>query len=176
MLTAGDDKAFTEIYERYWKPLLQTACRILEDKETARDIIQEVFISLWKNRESNNIANLKAYLQQAVRFSVFKAIRNLKHDKAFYDRLADITVDIISTDPLLFKEQKRLLHQLLESLPADCREVFRLSREELHTYKQIGETLGISEKTVEKKISKALRLIRSGLSSSLCVALIFTLK
>ena len=171
-LKKGDELAFTQIYNNYSKVLLNTAHRILQERTIAQDIVQNVFISLWQRRAEVEIANLKAYLQQAVRFSVFKAIRNQQHDSAFYDRLSQITVDIVAENPLLFKEQQQLIKSLIDTLPDDCKEAFRLSREEDMTYKQIACLLGISEKTVEKRLSKSLKHLRHGLNISMCVAII----
>ena len=77
-LIEGDRLAFDEIYLRYWRTLHQKACRILNDEDEAADIIQEVFVSLWQRRTEVKVANLKAYLNQAVKFSVLKAIRENK--------------------------------------------------------------------------------------------------
>ncbi|WP_052265996.1 RNA polymerase sigma-70 factor [Pedobacter kyungheensis] len=171
-LKCGDELAFNEIYNSYWKQLYYTAFTILQDEEGALDAVQEVFVSLWQRREQLNIVTLKAYLHQAVRFTVLKAIRAQKTDKEFYKRLAKITTEIIIEQPLLFKEQQKLIQGLIDSLPADCKRIFLMSREEEMTYKQIASKLEISEKTVEKKMSKSLKLIREGLSLEMCLVII----
>jgi RNA polymerase sigma-70 factor (ECF subfamily) len=172
LLESGDKSAFTEIYNRYWKLLFKTALNILQDYTTAQDITQNIFISLWERRNETNIQTIKPYLLQATRFAVCKAIRERQNDKAFYERLAKITVDIIADNPLIFKEQQALLNKLINGLPENCREVFRLSREENMTYKQIATLSGISEKTVEKRISMSLQHIRNGVSLGICIAII----
>lgn len=169
LLREGDQVAFTIIYNTYWKLLFRTAHHILNDTSVAEDIVQDIFVSLWNRREKVTILNLKAYLQQATRFCVYKAIRERKHDSTFYNRLAQVTADIITDNPLLFKEQQELLQKIIASLPADCKEAFRLSREENMTYKQIAALLNISEKTVEKRLSKSLKHIREGLSLATCI-------
>lgn len=176
LLKSSDEAAFTEIYNRYWQALLHTAFHILQDKEAVQDIIQDVFISLWMRRSEVNIKNLNGYLHQAVRFSVFKAIREMRHDRTFYERLTAVTVDIITDDPLLFKEQQQLIQQLIDTMPKDWQEAFLLSRENNMTFKQIAELLGISEKTVEKRISRSLKFIRSGLATSLFIIFLIRVK
>src|ERR1035437_1828865 len=171
LLKSGDESAFTEIYNRYWKLLFKTALNILQDFATAQDITQNIFISLWERRSEANIQTIKPYLLQATRFAVCKAIREHQNDKAFYERLAEITVDIINDNPLLFKEQQALLNRLINGLPENCREAFCLSREENLTYKQIAALKGISEKTVEKRISISLQHIRNGVSLGICIAI-----
>jgi RNA polymerase sigma-70 factor (ECF subfamily) len=164
LIQKGDEEAFVEIYNRYWRVLLRTAHRILQEKEAAQDVVQNVFISVWMRRSVVNIGNLNAYLQQATRFSVYKAIRERRHDESFYRRLAEVAVDMVADDPLLYKEQQRLLKELVDTLPPDCRQAFLLSREENMTYREIAESLSISEKTVEKRISRSLRVLRAGLT------------
>ncbi|QNR85326.1 RNA polymerase sigma-70 factor [Pedobacter riviphilus] len=175
LLREGDRGAFTVIYNNYWKLLFQTAYRILNNTIAAEDIVQDIFVSLWNRKNEAVILNLKAYLQQATRFAVYEAIRQKKHDSNFYNRLALITADIITDNPLLFKEQQELLSEIINALPEDCKESFRLSREEGMTYKQIAAVLGISEKTVEKRITKSLKHIRKGLSLSGCLSVLTTI-
>jgi RNA polymerase sigma-70 factor (ECF subfamily) len=176
LLHQEDEGAFAEIYNRYWKPLFVTAHNLIQNRDIAQDMVQEVFIALWQRRQEVQIQSLKAYLQQAARFQVLKAIRAQKTDDQFYSRLAGVTANMVYEDPLLFKEQETLLRQTVASLPDDCRNVFRLSREEHLTYKQIAGQLNISEKTVEKKMSICLKHIRQalqqnpGLSISLVLA------
>jgi len=172
LLQRGDEPAFTEIYKRYWKALYSSAYNVLQVKAAAEDVIQEIFISLWKRRSSVKIESLKAYLLQAVRFQVFKAIRAEKTNADFYKRLAAISSAILIENPLLFKELDGLLQQVFDLLPADEKEIFRLHRENGLTYKQIAEKKSISVKTVEKKMSQALKRIRYGLDEGFVLILL----
>lgn len=169
LLKKDDEAAFTEVYKRYWKLLYTTAFGIIRDDDAAQDIVQEVFIRIWHGRHTLDIVSLKPYLQQAARFGVLKAIRAHKTDKAFYDRLAAVTVDVLANDPLLYKEQRELFEKLLSGLPENVKEAFYLSREDNLTYKQIAARLNISEKTVEKRISQSLRYFRDNLNYEMCV-------
>lgn len=166
LLQKGNEEAFAEVYNRYWKLLYTTARNIIQQEEFAKDAVQEVFIALWQRRMESNIQNLKAYLQQAVRFQILKAIRTQKTDEQFYSRLATVTADIIYENPLLFKEHEVLFREIMSTLPDDCRQIFHLSREEQLTYKQIAGQLNISEKTVEKKMSFCLKHIRQILAQN----------
>lgn len=173
LLKAGEEAAFSEIYSRYWKLLFERAYVILRNEDSAKDAVQEVFISLWNRKEIIEIMQIKAYLQQAIRFKVLHFIRDERTDGEFYSRLRNITTEIIADNPLLFKEQQNLLNELVDSLPDDCKEAFLLSREEELTYKQIAEQLNISTKTVEKRISKSLKYLRENIGLGYCVAIIF---
>ncbi len=162
-LKLNDEAAFTEIYNRHWKLLFYTAHNVTQDEESAQDVIQNVFLSLWHRRHAVEIICLKAYLQQATRFAVLKIIKEMKGEATFHERLKIITTEIIQDDPLVFKEKQELLKELLASLPENCSATYLLSREEGLTYKQIASRLEISEKTVEKRMSLSLKHFRTGL-------------
>jgi RNA polymerase sigma-70 factor (family 1) len=177
LLKNENEEAFAEIYNRYWKLLYTTAYNIIQDQFYAQEAVQEVFISLWRRKQDADIQELKAYMQQAVRFQILKTIRTQKNDKAFYKRLASVTADIVYENPLLFKEQQALLAEIFNSLPGDCGVIFKLSREENLTYAQIAGQLNISVKTVEKKMTICLKLIRKTLELNriLTAAILFAL-
>lgn len=175
-LKRGKEAAFTEIYNRYWMSLYETAITIIRDDAIAQDVVQEIFISLWNRRQVVEIKGLKAYLNQAVRFGVLKAIRSQKVDDAFYTRLKEITSELVFENPLLFKEQQQFVKQILDELPDDCKETFRLSREEQLTYTEIALKLEISVKTVEKRMTKSLKFLRSKLKVEMCLLLIMSIK
>ena len=172
LLKQENEEAFAEIYNRYWKLLYITSQNIIRDDFFAKEAVQEVFISLWQRRNDIEIQFLKGYLQQAVRYKILKAIREQKVDEQFYSRLARVSADIVYENPLLFKEQEAVIRQITETLPEDCRIVFRLSREDHLTYKQIANQLGISEKTVEKKMSACLKHFREGMQQNLGLSLL----
>ena len=171
LLQQGNGPAFTVIYDRYWKLLYLSALNVLQDKASAEDVVQEVFISLWRRREEVQIDSLKSYLYQATRFQVFKSIRAEKTGREFFSRISLVSKQMEVDDPLLFKELDNLLQQTIASLPPDEQEIFRLHRTEGLTYKQIAEQKGISVKTVEKKMSQALKRLRHRLDKPLLIIL-----
>lgn len=172
LLHTNNESAYTEIFNRYWKAMFVTANNILQNKDAAQDIVQEVFTSLWQRRHETDISSLKSYLYQATRFQVFKAIRAEKNDTAFYSRLNTVTNEILSQDPILFKELEYLIADTINSLPDDQREIFILNRTEGLTYAQIAEKKGISVKTVEKKMSLALKHLRLNLDEALVLFMV----
>lgn len=172
LIKKEDDDAFGELYKRYWKDMYHNACKIMRNEDMAQDIVQEVFISLWNRRAELNVQQVSSYMQQSTRFAVLKSIRKQKIDDQFYSRLRQITSELVEEQPLLFKEQQTVLNQLIDELPADCRETFRMSRDEQLTYKQIAQKLEVSEKTVEKRMTKSLKFLRENLSLELCVGIL----
>ena len=161
--------AYTEIYHRYSKDLYLIAWNGTHDRDKAEDIVQEVFVSLWQRRGQVEITVLKGWLLQATRFQVLKAFRQEKADAGFMDRLAKASQVIYENDPAAFKELQELIPAVIASLPTDQQLIFRLHREEGLTYREIAEKLGISVKTVEKKMSLTLRHLRLGLDETITV-------
>jgi RNA polymerase sigma-70 factor (ECF subfamily) len=174
LLHRRDESAFMEIYNRHWKLLYTSVYAVLRDSEQSKDIVQEVFVSIWTNADKQPITHLKAYLQQACRFQVYKQLQRKKNDASFYDRLSKATSDIITENGALEKEYHLQVRKVIASLPDIYRETFLLSREDNLTYKQIAERLHISEKAVEKRMSKSLQFLREtiGLSPFMMAMLI----
>lgn len=160
LIRQGQEDAFTELFRRYWQPLYIKADTILRNPAVSKDIVQEVFLSVWTRRTDLAIQSVKGYLEQAIRFSVFRAIRDSKADLQMQTRLASATADILEDDPMLFKEQQELLEYLIGRLPADWREVFRLSRKDQLSYQEIADRLQVSERAVEYRIAKSLEFFR----------------
>lgn len=159
----GDDAAFELIYERYWQLLYVAACKVLADEEEAKDVVQEVFISLLHRGSSLEInVTLSAYLYSAVRYKVFDYISKKKVRQNHLDSLDQyISAGNCPTDrALIVKEINAEIEKEIQNLPAKMKEVFELSRKDELSYKQIADTLNISDKTVKKQISNALKLLK----------------
>ncbi len=172
LLEDGNEQAFSAIYERYWEQLYDSAEKILQGRAATQDAVQEVFIYLWKRRLSLHVESLQSYLFQAVRFQVFKAIRSEKTGNDFFKRLAIASSELITEDPTIFKELENLFEKVIANLPEDQRAIFKMNRDQGLTYKQIAVEKNISVKTVEKKMSQALRHIRLNTDDLLTIMLL----
>jgi RNA polymerase sigma-70 factor (family 1) len=159
-LAKKDRKSFDLIFERYWKRLYLYAYKIFQDKVVCEDIVQEVFIKLWENADTNTISNLEGYLFRAVKFRISNAIRNLKHTSQIDDVLGNLPIQHPVDLDFDFEETSGLVHDSIETLPEKCREIFRLSREDHLSNKEIAARLNISVRTVETQIYRALKVIR----------------
>ena len=163
-LLAGDDAAFDEIYERYWSLLYRAAFNVLRDEDACMDVIQDVFIWFWEHRSDISFRSVKAYLLVAVKYKVANYIRNGKVRESFYDRIPRVELDDDFPDEALeLKELKEMIARFVMELPERCQEVFNLSRNEHMSNKEIAEYLGITEKTVENQINKALKRLKLNL-------------
>ncbi|MFL5811102.1 MAG: RNA polymerase sigma-70 factor [Flavisolibacter sp.] len=158
-LRAGDEDAFTEIYKRYWEKLLAIAYYHSRDKQTAEDIVHEVMISLWIRKKELQIQSLEAYLATAIKFAVFKFI---VRDKRQRELLAgrQTEADERIEDKLEIKFLEEYLHGIVERLPEKARIVFKLSRTEDLSIKEIAGKIDLSPKAVEYHMTRALRTVK----------------
>jgi RNA polymerase sigma-70 factor (family 1) len=163
LLSKSDLQAFDLVYSRNWYHLYQSAYYILKDTESSKDIVQDVFVWLWEHRLTVSIDNVKAYLKAAVRFKATNYIRSGKIRQSFFDELSNFQDTSLPTaDELIeFKQLALFIQQIINELPEKCREIYRLSRDEYLTNKEIAERLNISVKTVENQMTIALKRIRA---------------
>jgi len=159
-LQKADEKAFTEIYNRYWEKLLAIGYYHLRNKQAAEDIVHEVMMSLWIRKTELTIQSVSSYLATAVRFSVFKAIaRDKRRRELLHERATPgmTTETLEKLDALFLREQ---LRGIMELLPEKSKLVFTFSRDEELTVSQIAKKMDLSPKAVEYHITKALRTLR----------------
>lgn len=167
LIAENDEEAFSEIYKRYSTHMFISAFNILRHKAGTEDAVQEIFISLWKRRGELNIQSLKAYLLKSVRYHVLRVYKEEKKDDQFYERLAQVSTNILQDDPVIFRNIQQVLQKIILSLPGDQQMIYRLNREQSMSYSEIAQNLNISVKTVEKKMSKSLKSIRPQLDKLL---------
>ena len=168
---SGDEKAFNQIYERYWKYLFRLSMNILQEESAAKDVVQEVFVDFYQKSSSRSIANLKGYLFQSARFQCFMQLRSGKINQKHLDRMTQIQAPNVVEQDYEAAELQQLLESKMASLPEKCREVFYLSRIEMLPNKKIAEQLNISHKTVENQITKALKVLRTSVEKIAVFAL-----
>ncbi|MBB5440232.1 RNA polymerase sigma-70 factor (ECF subfamily) [Pedobacter sp. AK017] len=170
LLQEGNERALSEIYERYWSKLYLQAYNVIRDRQVSEDIVQEIIVQLWVKRSVNQIDCLKAYLYTCVKYQVFKALPLVKHKPVIYPDHFSFVNDTDS--PLITKDIQRLLDEAIANLPLKCRNVFNLSRKDHLSTKEVAMRLGITPKTVENQLTIALRRIRFALDKVLLLALV----
>lgn len=166
-LQKGNRFAFEVVFDRYWKRLYTYAYTIFKEEEVCEDIVQEIFISFWKNIETATIFNLESYLFRAVKYKIANHIRDLKFTKEHTDVLEYISSSVNSVNDIEYKDFEKEIMTHINELSPKCKEVFIMSRFDEFSNHEIAQKLNLSIYTVEKHISNALKNLRSTISSHL---------
>lgn len=163
LLVDGDRAAFTEIFNRYNKLLYSHVFNKIRDMETAQDIVQDVFVSLWEKREGVKNINLSGYLYTITRNRVLnlishgKIVTNYSLSIQNYEQLSNQTADELIRE----KQLAEIIDKEIKALPPRMREIFILSRFKYLSNKEIAEKLELSEHTVADQIKKSLKTLRN---------------
>ncbi len=176
-LREGNEKAFELIYDRIAHRLYLFILKKVGMKETAEEILQEVFVALWNNRNAMDANTfLDPYLFKIAKNKIFSFMRS-EHVRKKY--AADFTLfiqkysDNSLEEMMDVKDLHQVLHERIAELPDKCQTAFRMSRMEHATISQIAERMNISTRTVENYITQALRHLRTHLNT--LTALFFSL-
>lgn len=156
-------KSITSLYSAYfsdyYRPLCLYALRILENTEEAEDVVQDVFSSLWEKREAiGQIKSVKSYLYTSVKNN---SLQQLQKRKPFSDiEEAQIAVDNSEDEHIKRAELEAKLWELIDELPERQREIFLMAKRDGLQYKEIAEITGLSPKTVDNHVTRALHYLR----------------
>jgi RNA polymerase sigma-70 factor (ECF subfamily) len=166
-LHQGDRDAFDAIFREHYPSAVAVAERIAGERAVAEEVGQDVMLELWRRRESISVdESLRAYIVRAARN---RALNHLRHERMKVRTLphaAGRTVSQPDAPSRLAEEEiQAAVREAVDSLPERCREVFELSRGQGLKYAEIATTLGISVKTVEAQMGKALRTLRERLAA-----------
>lgn len=169
------EQAFEELYNRYWSKLYMMAYNRLRSREAAEEIVQDFFTSIWIKRDNLRVGqSFTAYMHSAVRYNVINYWQKAYIRKRYREEIYESAeTDHNTEDTIGLNDLKRVINAELCRLPERCRIVYNLSRNDYKTNKEIAIELGISEKTVENQLTKALRHIRSGLQQAFFNLLLF---
>lgn len=168
LLRAHDHAAFTEIYKRFWDKIYVVACHRLDNELEAEEVVQDVFFSVWKRKESLEIQHsLNTYLSAAVKYQI------INRQTRQYRKAAEISAHMhaisseegVDSTQLWFseKELKQQLDHHIDKLPEKCRIIFKMSRESYKSNAEIAKELGVSEKNVEAHITRAMNTLKNKL-------------
>jgi len=156
-------EAYENMFRRYQPALVKYATTILYSSEDGREVVQDVFINVWQKRDRLEFGDgLKSYLYRAVRNQSLNRIQRNKIETVSLDEQIYLLAKEVDTGD---DEKNRRLQQVFSQiglLPANCREIFLMSRIEGLSHKEIAEILDISRKTVENQVGIALKKIRAG--------------
>jgi RNA polymerase sigma-70 factor (ECF subfamily) len=165
-LKKGDERAYKNLYEIYYTDLVVYCYNLTKDEDRAEDIVQQTLVKIWIKRDTINIqSSLKNYLYRSVYNTFLKEYRKLKKEEVALSELKNsVLLDIVERDETVLKERMKLLESAIDQLPKKNKEVFLLSKKSGYKHKEIAAQLDISEKAVEKHISRATQAIKKWLN------------
>lgn len=174
-LQQGDGKAFDEIYAHFWQGLYHKAYNRVRNKEVCQDLVQELFLDVWKRRDRLLTDNLSAYLHAAIQFLCYRQLSKSSHKNYYFQELEDVLQAATRTDgPVIEKELKQLLDFWIATLPTKRREIFLLHYMEGLNTAEIAEKIGISRKTVQNQLNTAYTEIHQKYAHFLSVIVILS--
>lgn len=173
-LRTGDRHAYEEIYRLYCKELLQTAYRKTRDRVVAEDLVQNIFISIWDKRETLHVRDGWSYLCGALKFSIINYVRSQVIENKYLDfSKSRFSETEQSSDKAELQDLSSVIERGLSSLPDKTQKIFRLSRYEHLSTKNISASMNISEKTVEYHITRSLKWMKEYISNNYIFLIIF---
>lgn len=178
MLSKSDELAFAEIYDRFWQKLFAIAYNRLKEIQTAEDIVHDVLVSLWANRERVTIESLENYLATAAKYMVLAKIKKKVRERVYNTTITlhrAPVFDLPIESSLHYKYILEMVKNEVEKLPEKCRLIFKCSRNAGMPVKQIATKLNISPKTVENQLNKALKQLKLAAQSFICILFLLNL-
>lgn len=172
LLQTGDRLAYEAIFIRYQEILFRHAFRFLQNKNEAEDVIQDIFLTLWEKRQTLTFtSSLPAYLYSAVRNRIFNHLAHQKVIERYLGSIRDFMEKgaYQADDQLREKELTSIIEKEVAALPERMRTVFRLSREESRSHKEIARLLSISDKTSKQQLYKAVKILKLKLSTIISI-------
>lgn len=174
---ANEDKsALEELFNYYYPRLYYFSKSFLKLEDGIDDILQEVFLKIWQNRKGiNRSETFQAYIFTITRNHLLNELRSKLNEQKAKEKMLKKSVapEFLLSEKIEFFELKEKIDHFVASLPNRQQEVFWLSRHEGLSYREISEKLGISEKTVEYHISKAIAILKKNLQELGLIAILF---
>ena len=163
----GDEKAFEMLFHKYYGHLCSFAAKIINDDDSAEEIVQDLFVKLWEKRE-------KLFIETSLKNYLFRSVKNLclnfiQHNKTKIQHaqivLSEVESNFSDDDNYPEIDLVVKIEESINSLPEKRKEIFRLSRQEGLKYHEIAQKLNISVKTVETQMSLAIKTLREKLKN-----------
>ena len=180
-IQAGNEIEFHRLFNLYYPRLMSLACRFVPEF-IAADIVQDIFVMYWEQKKSITPNSLYSYLCKSTQNNCLNYIKHQTIETDYAEMLLDAERQIqfmkentdnnILWNEILERDTKKQLEAAIESLPAKCKEAFILSFYQELTYKEIGERMHISPRTVEEHVQKAYKILRVSLKHLLFILLI----
>lgn len=158
------EKEFSDIFNKYWSRLYALAYKYTGDTDLSKTIVQNIFVTLWRrNKPLRKDIEIQKYLTRAVKYQVFKSFS--AGDKTFMISLEDVSENEANSvdDPhqhYIGRESKNRIENIIAELNEPAKTIFRMSRYDSLTHKEIAARIGVTVKTIEYHITKSLHFIK----------------
>ena len=183
LLAQKDATAFEQLFKTHFKRLHAYAFTILRDEVEAEEMVQQVFFKLWERNVRMDSFGETLSLTGSVSAYLYRAVHNeslnyIKHQKVRSNHQLHVAYSMKNeaehpAKKVIAGELEKKIHSALNELPEQCRTIFQMSRFDDLKYREIADKLGISVKTVENQMGKALKLLRQKLADFLIFILLF---
>lgn len=161
-------EAFNKLFLHYYQSLCRYACNIVNDETASEDLVQDLFIHIWENRQQMNIhSSVKAFLYTSIRNRSINFLKSKKARKNNEGSYSESVPEISENIEVETNESLEIIEQAVNNLPEKCREIFLLNRQQNMKYHEIATHLSISPKTVENQMGIALKKLREYLHKHL---------
>ncbi len=175
----GDEQAFEALFKEYFKVLSVYAKRFVNDLDLAQDIVQEVFVRFYENRQKLAVhTSLKALLYQSVKNRCLDQLRSAQTHQGHHEQILNLNQgnDVDAVDIMEQLELEEKIYNAIAELPEQCQVIFKMSRFEGKRNQEIAEELDLSKRTVETQISNALKRLRKDIFPYLKMLIIMLLQ
>jgi RNA polymerase sigma-70 factor (ECF subfamily) len=172
-LRRSDRQAFELIFDRYKEQLYFFTQGYLHSYADSEEIIQNVFLSLWESRDSlKEELSLKSFLYKITVNNIYNYLKHKAIENKYLEHVSnqEVKLDDNSEESIIFNDLKKTIDQLVEDLPSKQQLIFKLSRKEGLSHNEIAARLGLSVRSVENQIYKALKHIRERLKNEYQIA------
>lgn len=164
----GSELAFERFFKTYFKSLYAYAFTMVQDEIMAEEIVQQVFYKIWEKKEQFAVhTSVKAFLYKAIYNECLNYLKHQKHKNTHQSYVVYVNRDRVSDDNAAMRvelnELQSRLQAALSELPEQCRTIFYMSRFDELKYREIAERMGLSIKTIEAQMGKALKILRGKL-------------
>jgi len=174
--TIDSEQNIKILFDNHFHPLVLHALSYTNDYHQSEEIVQDIFVKVWQNYEQiGSVSDFKSYLYKAVSNSSLNYLRHLKIRQKYAEEAARTNdhAENPAEDIIAHAENNTRIHQAVNKLPEHWKEAIILSKYENLKYHEIAESMNISQKTVEKYISKALQFLRVELKDLFLVIVLF---
>lgn len=175
LIKLDDIKTFEMLFTQYYQSLVNYSFTLVKNTGEAEDIVQQVYITVWQKRDDIDIhTSPRAFLYKSVYNASLNRIKQNAIRAAYSDDVKQTATGIDATDTLEAKELNNKIQTAIAQLPEQCGKIFKMSRYGHLKYHEIAAELGISAKTVENQMGKALKLLRVSLKEYIPLLILIT--